>query len=106
MSQNQNTTLHIKISSDIANGLRHLSEQRHLSVSELVRLALNSCYQIETLSLKESEKQALEAYRGGYISLGKLAQIMGFHPLKLRQWLLEHNIPQNNSYNNHDIDFA
>jgi nucleoside-triphosphatase len=55
-------------------------------------LALNSCCQIETLALKESEKRALEAYRGGYISLEKLAQIMGLHPLKLRKWLQEHDI--------------
>lgn len=102
----RNTTLHIKISSDIAKGLRHLAEQRHLSVSELVRLALNSCYQIETLNLKAGEKQALEAYRGGYISLGKLAQVMGLHPLKLRQWLQEHNIPQNNSYSENDVEHA
>ncbi|MBA2368490.1 MAG: UPF0175 family protein [Candidatus Protochlamydia sp.] len=86
--------------------MRHLAEQRHLSVSELVRLALNSCYQIEILNLKATEKQALEAFRGGNISLGKLGQVMGMHPLKLRQWLDEHNIPENNSYSEKDVEHA
>lgn len=100
------TTLHIKVPSNMALGLKHLAKQRDLSVAELVRLALNSCYQIETLGLKANEKRALEAYRGGYISLDKLAQEMGLYPIDMRQWLQEHEIPQNISFNERDVDNA
>jgi len=102
----KSTTLHIKVSADLAKALKHLSKERNLTVADLVRLALNACYQVDSMSLKEQEKHALEAYLGGFISIGKLAETMGFPVMKMRQWLKEHNIQQNVSYSDNDVKHA
>ena len=41
------------------------------------------------------QRQAVEAYQGGFISLGRLAEALGLHVLEARAWLAEHQIPQN-----------
>jgi len=92
----QNATLHIKVKPEIAKGLKLLSKKRETSVGELIRQAVFSCYQ----------KQAIAAFQGGYISLGKLAEEMGMNVLDIRIWLEEHNILQNNSFQESDIKNA
>ena len=47
------------------------------------------------MDLPHSQRQAVEAYRGGFISIGRLAEVMGMHVLELRQWLAEHAIDEN-----------
>ncbi len=44
--------------------------------------------------LPKKQEQALAAYRGGFISIGKLARVMGMRVLELRHWLNERGIPQ------------
>lgn len=102
----KDTTLHIKVSAHLAKALKQLADDRDQSVAELVRLALNACYQVDILALKEHEKHALEAYLGGFISIGKLAEVMGFPVIKMRQWLNEHNIRQNILYSDSDVKHA
>ena len=58
----KNATLHIKVKSEIAKGLKEFSKKRETSVGELVRQALFSCYQIDILSLGEKQRRALEAF--------------------------------------------
>ena len=96
-------TLHIRIGSDINEELKHLSKIRGMTVSELIRQALLICYQPDLLGLSDRQRQAFEAYRGGFISLGKLSEMMGRSPIEMRQWLNEHNVTQTGTYSEDDV---
>jgi len=102
----QSSTLHIKVKPRLAKGLKSLSKKRETSVGELVRQAVVSCYQLDLLNLNEKHRRALEAFKGNYISLGKLAEEMGMNVLNVRRWLKEHDIPQNNSFLEDDLKNA
>lgn len=102
----QRSTLHIKIKPELADGLKKLACKRSTSVGELVRRAVMSCYQLELLDMSEKQRRAVEAYQGGYISLGKLAEEMGMSVLKIRKWLEDYDIPQNNSFHEDDVRYA
>lgn len=102
----QNSTLHVKVNPELAQGLKELSRKKDTSVGELVRRAVISCYQFDFLDLSEKQRRALEAFRGDYISLGKLAEEFGMNVWDLREWLKEHNVPQNNSFLESDINNA
>ena len=102
----QNSTLHIKVNPEIAQGLKELSRKKDTSVGELVRRAVISCYQLDFFDLSERQRRALEAYRGEYISLGKLAEEFGMNAWDIREWLKEHNISQNSSFLESDISNA
>ena len=101
-----NTTLHIKIRQDLADGLKELSQKRETSVDELVRQAVLSCYQLDLLNLNEQQRHAVEAFKGTYISLGKFAEEMGMTVWDARNWLEEHDIAQNNVYLDDDVSSA
>jgi len=100
----QDSTLHIKISRDTVKKLRKLAEHRKQTMGELVRQAVSSCYQLDFMDMPENHKEAVAAYKGGFISIGKLAEIMGMHALDIRTWLRERNIPQNSGYYGSDAD--
>jgi len=102
----QSSTLHIKVKPELAKSLKALAGKRETSVGDLVRQAVLSCYQLELLDLNERQRRAVEAFQGGYISLGKLAEEMGLDVLTARKWLNEHDIPQNNSYLEDDVKNA
>ena len=102
----QDATLHIKMTPDIIKNLRFLAKERNQTMGELVRQAVNSCYQLDFLKLTIEQERAVSAYRSGFISIGKLSEVMGIHVLQLRSWLREHNINQNNSFNDLDVDNA
>jgi predicted HTH domain antitoxin len=91
---------------ELAKGLKALSRKRETSVGELVRQAVLSCYQLELLNLNEKQRRAVEAFQGGYISLGKLAEEMGMNVWDTRKWLIEHEIAQNNSFLEDDVKNA
>ncbi|MDE2887834.1 MAG: UPF0175 family protein [Gemmatimonadota bacterium] len=95
-------TLHIKIDSETELTLKRLSEIRRKSRGQLVRDAISACYQTASAELPLRQSQALAAYQGGFISIGKLAREMGMHVLQLRSWLEEHGIPQRNVYGDED----
>lgn len=88
----QEATLHVKVDRDTDEQLKRLAYARKISKGQLVREAIYACYQpsLETLTLPQ--RQALAAYQGGFISIGKLAEVMGMHVLQLRTWLDEHRI--------------
>ena len=102
----QNSTLHIKVKPELAKGLKALARKRETSVGELVRQAVISCYQIDIANLSEKQRRAVEAFQGGYISQGKLAEEMGMNIWNTRKWLIEHDIPQNNSFFENDVKNA
>lgn len=102
----QTATLHIKIEPAVARSLKQVAGRRRVTVGELVRQAVQTCYQTDWLRLTAAQRQALEAYRGGYISLGKLAETQGLTPLKAREWLEEHGVASNTGYSAEDATHA
>lgn len=102
----QDSTLHIKIEPSVAESLRRLAKTRRQTVGELVRRAIATCYQVDQLGLTDQQRQAMEAYRGGFISIGKLSEIMGRSVLDMRPWLNEHGIEQNVCFGEADTDNA
>jgi hypothetical protein len=102
----QTATLHIKIEPKLARGLKAIAKHRGQTMGELVRQALSSCYQSDLVGLTAPQRQAFEAWRGGFISLSKLAQIMGLAPLAMRNWLAEHDMGQPVSYQPGDAAHA
>jgi hypothetical protein len=99
-------TLHIKVAPGMSEELKQLSKIRGMTVSELIRQAILVCYQLDLLGLSDRQKQALEAYRGGFISLGKLSELMGRPAVEMRQWLQEHNIFLNTAFTEDDVENA
>ena len=102
----QSSTIHVKVKPELAKGLKALSRKRETSVGELVRQAVLSCYQLDLLNLNEKQRRAVGAFQGGYISLGKLAEEMGMNVWNTRNWLIEHDIAQNNSFLADDVNNA
>jgi len=100
------STLHVKVSPKLTKGLRHLAENRKVPVGELVRQAIANSYQLELADLPDHQRRAVSAYQGGYISLGKLAEEMGMTVWDMRAWLVDHDIPQNNAFNDDDTSNA
>lgn len=98
--------LHVKIAPEINQVLKQLGKVRGVTVSELIRQALMSCYQLDMMGLSERQKQAIEAYKGGFISLGKLSELMGRSAIEVRKWLVEHAISQNSAYSEDDVQHA
>jgi hypothetical protein len=82
--------------------LKQLAYSRHTSTGQLVREAIAACYQTEVDSLPLPQRQALAAYQGGFISIGKLATVMGLHVLEARRWLDDHHIPQLTTFGDKD----
>ncbi len=99
----QDATLHVKIAPEVVKNLKYLANIRKQTMGELVRQAINSCYQVDFLELNVEQTRTLSAYRGGFISIGKLAESMGMNVLQIRSWLKEHDIKQNTDYN--DMDY-
>ena len=98
----QDATLHVKLDRETDARLKQLAEARGKSKGQLVREAISACYQASMSDLPLQQRQALEAYQGGYISLGKLAREMGVHVLQIRTWLVEQGIAQHNAYGDED----
>ena len=101
-----NATLHVKIDPAKDKYLSELARQQRTSKGQLVREAIAAYYQTSVADLPLQQKQALAAYQGGYISIGKLARAMGMHVLELRKWLHEHGIHQNSRFSERDAENA
>jgi predicted transcriptional regulator len=98
----RNATLHVKIDPETARNLKYLASRRKQTMGELVRQAINSCYQVDFLELTVEQNRTLSAYRGGFISIGKLSESMGMNVLQMRSWLIEHAIEQNTDFSEQD----
>ena len=60
----RDATLHVKLEAELAARLKELAKRKGVTVASLVRRAIASSYQPEILDLTETQRQALEAYRG------------------------------------------
>lgn len=94
----QNATLHVKLDNTTDEKLKKLAYTREKSKGQLVREAISACYQTDLDDLPLVQRQALSAFQGGYISMGKLARVMGMHALDMRHWLDEHAISSRTAY--------
>lgn len=99
----QTATLHVKIEPRTARSLKQFARRRGQTVGELVRQAIASCYQPDMEGLSAAHRQAVEAYRGGYISAGKLAEVLGCNVLEVRRWLRDRSVPSAAAF---DVDDA
>ncbi|MFW6457360.1 MAG: ribbon-helix-helix protein, CopG family [Planctomycetota bacterium] len=102
----RNSTLHVKLDDATDEQLYRLAEKRDVSKSELVREAIAACYQTSFKELPLRQQRALSAYEGGFISIGRLAEVMGMHVLELRNWLHEHDVPMNSRFDEQDVTNA
>lgn len=96
-------TLHVKIDPETDSCLTSLATRRRTSKGQLVREAVTACYQTSLLELPLPQRQAMAAYQGGFISIGRLAQVMGMHVVDLQHWLREHGLAQNSSFSDQDV---
>ena len=61
------------------------------SLGELVRYALDTTYKKKD-SLEKRKQVAINAYIEGFISLGKLSEVLGLDPISTRNYLREQGI--------------
>ncbi|MFA6293406.1 MAG: hypothetical protein WC637_16595 [Victivallales bacterium] len=102
----QTATLHIKVSPEFAGSLKKIASKRGESVGEIVRQAVVASFQTEMSGLPLHQKQALSAYSGGFISIGRLSEILGKDVMSARKWLNDHDIKQNTSFSREDSENA
>jgi predicted HTH domain antitoxin len=62
------------------------------TLGRMVREALDSAYQKKD-TLERRRETALAAYREGFLSLGKLAEVLGLDPVSARDYLREAGVP-------------
>ena len=99
-------TLHIKLDGEVDEQLRQLAASRRTSKGQLVREAIAACYRLSLSDLPLGHRQAITAYQGGFISIGRLARVLGMDVLDLRQWLNVRGVPQTNAYRDEDAVHA
>jgi hypothetical protein len=102
----QDAMIHVKLDSETDRKMKKLAYTRGKSKGQLVREAITACYQTAFDELPLPQRQALAAYQGGFISLGKLARMMGLHALAMRSWLEEHGVEPLTGYGDEDAAHA
>lgn len=71
--------------------LKIRAQQQRKTLGSLVRAAIDAAYKERDL-LEERRQVALSAYKEGFISLGKLAEVLGLDPVSTRKHLIEKGI--------------
>ena len=99
-------TLHVKLDPEEDKKLRELAEKQGKSKGQLVREAIRSCYETRFDLLPQSQQDAVAAYRGGFISLGKLAESMGLSDADMQTWLRDREWLQPAAVSPSDIEHA
>ncbi|HUU36582.1 MAG TPA: UPF0175 family protein [Candidatus Desulfaltia sp.] len=72
--------------------LKLYAKKEDTTLGKLVRDALDVVYEKKS-ALEKRRQVALSAYQEGFISLGKLAEVLGLDPVSARRYLREHGIP-------------
>ena len=72
--------------------LKSYAKKEGKTLGWLVREAVDAAYKKES-SLERRKSIAIDAYEEGFISLGKLSEILGIDPVSTRLYLKEHKIP-------------
>jgi len=82
----------IMLTDDQHKKLKSFSKKEGRTLGELVRGAVDAAYEKKD-SIEHRKIVALEAYKEGFISLGKLSETLGLDVVSARLYLKEHNIP-------------
>jgi predicted HTH domain antitoxin len=90
----------IMLTDDQHRRLKSSSKKEGRTLGELVRGAVDAA---KKDSIEHRKIIALEAYKEGFISLGKLAETLGVDIVSARLYLEEHNIPLK-TQESHEID--
>ncbi|MFO7981401.1 MAG: UPF0175 family protein [Candidatus Aminicenantes bacterium] len=72
--------------------LKRYANKQGRTLGGLVRDAIDSVYKKKD-KLEHRRQVALSAYQEGFISLGKLSEVLGLDPISTRNYLQEHRIP-------------
>lgn len=72
--------------------LKYYAKKEGRTLGGLVRDALDTVYRKKD-ALEERRQVAISAYKEGFISLGKLAEVLGLDPVSTRNYLKEKGIP-------------
>lgn len=82
----------ILLKDDLHKKLKLYAKKEGTTLGKLVRDALDMAYRKKD-ALEQRRQVALSAYQEGFISLGKLAEVLGLDPLSARNYLRRHGIP-------------
>jgi predicted HTH domain antitoxin len=82
----------IMLKDDQLKKMKLYAKKKGFTLGGLVRDALDTVYGKKD-ALEERRKVALSAYEEGFISLGKLAEVLGLDPVSARNYLREHGLP-------------
>jgi predicted HTH domain antitoxin len=72
--------------------LKKYAKKEGRTLGGLVRDALDTVYKKKD-KLEQRRQVALSAYCEGFISIGKLAEVLGLDPVSTRKYLNERDIP-------------
>lgn len=82
----------IMLTDDQHKILKAFAKKEGKTLGELVRGALDATYKKKN-RIEHARQIALEAYKEGFISIGKLSEILGVDIVSLRLYLKEQGIP-------------
>ena len=72
--------------------IKRYSRKEGRTMGELIRNAIDQVYQSKD-AVEKRMTLALEAYKEGLLSLGRLAEVLGMDPVSTRDYILEKGIP-------------
>lgn len=72
--------------------LKQYAKKEGKTLGKMVREAVDQTYKKKD-SLEKRKQTAINAYKESFISLGKLAEVLGLDPVSARLYLEEHKIP-------------
>jgi len=72
--------------------LKTYAKKEGKTLGKMVRDAVDQTYKKKD-SLEKRKQIAINAYKEGFISLGKLAEVLGLDPVSTRIYLKENQIP-------------
>lgn len=82
----------IMLNDDQHKKLKRYAKREGRTLGGLVRDALDVVYKKKD-RLEQRRQVAVSAYSEGFISLGKLAEVLGLDPVSTRKYLKEEGIP-------------
>ena len=82
----------IMLNDDQHKKLKRYAQREGRTLGSLVRDALDAVYEKKD-RLEQRKQVAISAYIEGFISLGKLAEVLGLDPVSTRNYLQERGIP-------------
>jgi predicted HTH domain antitoxin len=81
----------IMLKDDQLKKMKLYAKKEGRTLGGLVRDALDTVYEKRD-ALEKRRNVALSAYQEGFISLGKLAEVLGLDPISARNYLVEHGV--------------